>query len=112
MTSKISKFFARLYFTFLMSRRDRQVSRIFGQLNGQDAGFPFSTRAQMNQQTTARDLRALLDLIDVQAPEMGAAYGEAFRYLMHRDLYDQLELYVRHVQQRIPHKSRVPIFAN
>jgi hypothetical protein len=111
--NKIGKFFAKLRFKLFMFRRDQEVHQIFAQLQGRrDGGFPFATAAQMNQQTQARDLRAMLDLIAEQSPEMGRAYGEAFCYLMHRDIYERLELYVMHIQQNIPHESRLPVFAS
>jgi len=97
-----------------MSRREQEVHQIFAHINGRKThGFPFSNRAQMNQQTEAyaRNVRAMLDLIDGQAPEMGAAYGDAFRYLMHRDIYARLEMYAKKAQQQVPHESRVAAFA-
>jgi len=111
-TNTIGKFFAHLRFKLFTFRRDREVHQIFAQLNGrQNSGFPFTTKDQMNLQTNARDLRALLDLIESQAPEMGAAYGDAFCYLMRRDLHERLELYARHVQMHVPHASRIEAFA-
>jgi hypothetical protein len=110
----LQSFFANLRRKFFMSRREQEVHQIFAHINGRKAhDFPFSNRAQMNKLTDARarNVRAMLDLIDKQAPEMGEAYGDAFRYLMLNDLYARLEMYAQKAQQQIPHASRVAAFA-
>ena len=58
-----------------------------------------------------RNVQAMLNLIEKQSPEMGEAYKDAFRYLMYRDLYKEIEMNVRKIQQQIPHESRVAAFA-
>ncbi len=108
-----AKSFTTLRGKIFVFRREREIHQIFDQLNRRrNAGFPFSTEEQMNQQTAARDLRLLLDLIDEQSPEMGRAYSEAFRYLLHRDIYARLELYLRHIQSHVPVNSRVRAFTS
>lgn len=107
---EIRKILARLRFKIFSEACDRKVHRIFAHLNGNAKGLPFRTSSQMNRQTELRDVRALLDLIDLQAPEMGKATGEAIRFIVYRETYERLELYVRHVQRRVPFESRVPSF--
>jgi hypothetical protein len=108
---RFGKLLADLHFKVFTARRENEIHHIFSQVHGRaDSGFPFATMAQMNQQTEARNLRVLLDLIDKQCPEMGSAYGNAFRYLLYRDIYARLELYLRHIQTNIPASSRVQAF--
>jgi hypothetical protein len=111
LSKQIKAILARFRFAWFSETCDRKVHWIFGHINGIRRGFPFRTREQMNKQTELRDIRAMLDLIDQQAPEMGKAYGETFRFLLYRDMYARLELYIRHVQRHIPHESRIKEYA-
>jgi hypothetical protein len=103
------KFFAKLRFKLFVWRIDSEIyNRLFAHLEGErDCGYPFATDEQMDAQTKARDIRAFLDLIDQQTKEMPKAYGEAFRYLMQRDLYNRVQEYAKLVQRRIPPRSRI-----
>lgn len=113
LAKRIRELSTQIRLTTFMFRIERKIHQIFCHLHGRrSAAFPFSTASQMNQQTALRDLRVLLDLVDKQSPEMGKAYGEAFRYLLHHDIYARLERYVRHVQIHVPTSSRVRAFTN
>ena len=109
MIRSLTKFLAKVRFTVFVWRMDYTIDdRVLAQLRYEKkCGYPFNTIEQMNDQTRARDLRVFLDLIDEQTREMPKAYGDAFRYLMHRDLYDRIQRYVKLVQRRIPHRFRI-----
>lgn len=96
-------FFARLRQKFFKWRFDREIfERIFTHHSGEkDYGYPFRTREEMNVLTTELDVQALLDTVEGQIRSMPDAYGESFRYLMHRDLYERLHVYEQLARRRV-----------
>src|SRR5207237_849753 len=76
--------------------------RIFPHHQGEkNCGYPFRTRQQMNNQTNELDLESLLDTIEEHINNMPDAYGESFRYVMHRDLHARLSMYEQVARGRI-----------
>ena len=76
--------------------------RIFPHHRGEkNHGYPFVTREQMNAQTEELDVQNLLDGIESHIRNMPDAYGESFRHLMHRDLYERLNRYEQVARRRV-----------
>lgn len=68
--------------------------KIFSHLESeQNHGYLFRTDAEMNAQTEALNVQAVLDDVERQTKKLPKAYGEAFRYIMHRDLCERLNWY-------------------
>lgn len=96
-------FFARLYWRLFKWRFDREIfERIFLHHRGEkNCGYPFRTREQMNTQTEGFGVHSLLDNIEAKIRNMPDAYGESFRYLMHRDLHERLCMYEQIANRRV-----------
>jgi hypothetical protein len=87
-------------------------SKIFPHLEHEnDHGYPFGTDEGMNALAQFDELRECLNLLDSQTKAMPKAYGEAFRYIMCRDLNHRLRMYANLAQWRIPPKLRVEKYA-
>ena len=63
-------------------------------------GYAFNSDEQMNAQTEALDVQALLDRIERQTKKLPKSYGESFRHIMHRDLCERLSLYADVAERR------------
>lgn len=66
-----------------------------------DNGYPFDDEASLAQaaQQGFEEAQRRLTTIEREAPRMGQAYCESFRYLMYRDLNQRLAMYQRIVRQ-------------
>jgi hypothetical protein len=75
--------------------------------------YPFQSDEELQKIILHGKLDAQLHLatIERQADEMGKAYGEAFRFVMYRDLNRRMLMYARLVQRRVPSRVRVPQYA-
>jgi hypothetical protein len=66
-------------------------------------GYPFNSDAEMRAQTQLLDPQPRLDIIERHIHNMPKAYREAFRHVMHRDLYERFCMYEdvarRHVRR-------------
>ncbi len=86
--------------------------RIFPHLEREAVhGYEFNSDAELRAATAALDVGTLLDSIDAQIAHMPKAYGDAFRYIMHRDIQQRLTMYARLAQRRLPARERIPRFA-
>jgi hypothetical protein len=113
---KVRLFFAELCWRFHVRRLEKEIScRIFPHINClADHEYPFRSEAELMKKTIGGSVEAkyYLNLIDRQADAMGKAYGEAFQYLMYRDLNERLRRYVSLVQDRVPAERRIPEYAH
>ena len=111
MTNKIKSFFAYFCFCVFTTRLEREIfHRIFPHLNGEkDHGCPFNWDQELWKQRHHGNLEVLyrIELIESQADHMGKAYGEAFRYIMYRNLNACLLPYVKLAQWRVPSALRI-----
>jgi hypothetical protein len=76
--------------------------------------YPFGSEAELRKNIIQGDLDAQLHLetIKLQADLMGKAYGEAFRYIVYRDLNARMQMYLKLVQTRVPSQCRIPAYAS
>lgn len=111
MKTRKQSFFARLRQRFLMWRVEREIyGRIFPHLNRQVTGeYPFQSDDDLLKQSVGSGLEAryYINLIDCQAAAMGRAYGQAFQYIVYRDLNARLLRYLRLVQSRVSPEHRI-----
>jgi hypothetical protein len=116
MKKSIQSFVAGLRQRFLMWRLEREIyGQVFPQINGlHDHQYPFRTDRELVDARihATLDARLYLGVIGAQADAMGKAYGEAFRYLMFRDINARLRRYVQLVQSRVPEEERIPKYAH
>ena len=95
---------------------DRRVEheiyeRIFAHHRGEkDFGYPFRNRAEMQSQTEALAVEQTLEAIERNIEQMPAAYGEAFRYILHRDLQQRLVEFEALARRRVQPKEIDPRF--
>src|SRR5689334_17391546 len=76
--------------------------RIFPHLEQEkDWGYSFHTDQEMNEETEENHAEALLESIELQITRMPKAYGDAFRFVMHRDLSKRLRMYEQAARRRI-----------
>lgn len=90
-----SSFFTQMRRKFFNWRLNREIfHNIFPHvMRESNEGYPFVNRTDMNAHTEAFDLKNLLDGVERQIEALPEAYGECFRYAMHRDLYERLSMY-------------------
>ena len=111
MTAKKSEsFFARTRRKFFKWCINWEIhDRIFPHLNGEkDHGYPFTSDLEMNAQTAELDVQPLLDVIEHHIRNMPRAYGESFRYIMHRDLHERFRMYERVARKAVRPKTCDP----
>jgi hypothetical protein len=84
-------------------RFEREIyNRVSSHLRDEgDYGYPFVSREEMKARTRELDVQPLLDAIEEHIRNMPAAYGESFRYIMHRDLRERFRLYERLARRRV-----------
>ena len=115
MITKIRSFIAYLRLCLFTIRVEREIyHRIAPQIHGhKDHGYPFGSRAELLKAALQenRDIKSCLEIIERQADHMGKAYGEAFRYVMYRDLHERLLPYVKLAQWRVSPELRIPQYA-
>jgi hypothetical protein len=107
-----SSFLARMRQKLFKWRVDSEIyDRIFPQHRGdKDFGYPFRTRKEMQQHIAELDVPQLLEAVEQQIRHMPAAYGESFRYLMHRELQERLSLFEQLARRRVQPTSIDPSF--
>ena len=91
----IGSFLARMRQKHFRNQIEREIyNRLMAHLNGEkDYGYPFSSDAEIDALTETLDVESLLGAIETHTQNMPKAYGQAFRYLLHRDLHERLSMY-------------------
>lgn len=95
---------------------DRRVEheiydRVFAHHRGEkNFGYPFRNRAEMQRQTEALDVEETLAKIERHIKQMPAAYGDAFRYILHRELSQRLAEFEALAKRRVRPKQVDPRF--
>ena len=85
--------------------------RIFAHHRGEkDFGYDFRDRNEMQEHTAQFAVQEQLETIEQHIWNMPAAYGEAFRYILHRDLRKQLMKFEALAQRRVQSKEIDPRF--
>jgi hypothetical protein len=114
-TSFIGKFIAFLARTLFCTRLEREIyGQVAPHLNRErDCGYPFASFDEIEAMAAQgkRELLERIELIERQAEHMGKAYGDAFRYIMYRDLNRRMLPYLNLAQWRIAPELRVPEYA-
>lgn len=96
---------------FLISIRDLFVWRVEHEIyrriaphirNERDNKYQFKSREELRKhiQNDQKETAAYLAYIERGADGMGEAYGEAFRYIMYRDINERLSKYHRLMRRR------------
>src|SRR5258708_33491356 len=75
-----------------------------------DFGYPFRTTEQMKRQTEELNVHELLDTIERHIQGMPVAYGESFRYILHRELQERLSMFEALARRRVQPTSIDPRF--
>jgi hypothetical protein len=103
MKNTAGSFFTRMRQKLFKWRINLEIhDRLFPhQLGEKDYGYPFSTSTEMNAQTEKLDVQPLLDTIEGYIRNMPDAYGESFRYIMHRDLHNRFAIQVDRTIERV-----------
>lgn len=70
--------------------------------------YPFGNRKQMQEHTAALNVPELLETVEQHIRHMPAAYGESFRYLLHRDLQQRLSEFEALARRRVQPKEIDP----
>lgn len=75
-----------------------------------DHGYPFTTDAEMARRRAEenRNLQAASNRLEQLIQQMPKAYGEAFSYIVCRDLRRQLESYVAVAERRVQPETYDP----
>ena len=107
-----SSFVARMRRKFFNWRFNREIfHNIFPHVTREsNEGYPFTDYQEMNAQTEAFDVQGLLDSVERQAEKLPKAYGQCFRYAMHRDLQERLSLYAEVARRRTKPATSNPRF--
>ena len=107
-----SSFVARMRRKFFNWRVDSEIhDRIFPHHRGEkDARYPFRNRKEMQQHTEELDVQQSLEAVERHIRHMPAAYGESFRYIVHRDLAKRLAEFEELAQRRVQPKEIDPRF--
>jgi hypothetical protein len=105
MTQGIAKFLASIRRKLFAARVDREIFfKIFPHLNQKaDHGYSFKSNDEMVRAHVRGHLQTSLDLdlIERVAARMPKAYGDAFRYIVYRDLNKRMEEYMELAERRI-----------
>jgi len=98
------KFFANIRRKLLKWRISREIyQKIFPHLNGHaNHGYPFDSDEKMVRLHIRNNLQAGLNLrsIGEVAAKMPKAEGDAFRYIVYRDLNECMERYLEFARER------------
>ena len=85
---------------------------IFPQLCGEkNCGYPFGdSPKKLEEAATIGRLEAQfhLDIVERDAKALPDTYGDAFRYLMYRDLNMRIQMYLEFVKERTP-RTATPV---
>jgi hypothetical protein len=110
----IGKFFASIRQKLFNQRVNREIfHRIFPHLNRRaDHGYPFSSDDELVKLHIRNNLQVGLNLrlIGEMAGKMPKAYGDAFRYIVYRNLNEQLKMYLEIAERRIQPETCDPHF--
>lgn len=110
----IGKFVATIRQKLFAARFNWEIfHKIFPHLKGEtDHGYPFDSEEKMCRLHIRGRLQTRLDLdmIERAASRMPKAYGDAFRYLVYRDLQQRLEKYMEVAEERIQSDACDPRF--
>ena len=116
MINTIKSFFAYARMVVFANLIEWEIyQRMFPHLQQEkDSGYPFQSAEELREMLTRsqRDAKACLEIIERQADEMGKAYGEAFRFIMYRNLNRRLLPYMKLAQHRVPPRLRVAKYAH
>lgn len=108
----IGKFVSKIRQWYFHRRINREIyQKIFPHLNQMaDHGYPFQTDQEMVRMHIRNNLKAGLNLraIGATAAKMPKAEGDAFRYIVYRDLNERMEMYLEHARQREHQKQCDP----
>jgi hypothetical protein len=105
------KFIASIRRKLLARRIHREIKhRVFPQLaEDKNCGYPFQTEDELWQCALRGELDAELHQKLLQKAEcMGNNYGQAFRYIMYRDLNARMKMYLEFVEERTPRQAPAP----
>lgn len=107
-----SSFIGRIRRKFFTRRVETEIfDRIFPHHRGEkDFGYPFRNRKEMQEHTAALGVPELLETVEQHIRQMPAAYGESFRYLVHRDLQQRLAEFEELARRRVQPASIDPRF--
>ena len=115
MLHQIKLFFSYVRLALFTWRLEWEIfQRIAPQIHQEkDCGYSFGSEEELLEAAASGELeaRSRLQIIERQAGYMGKSYGEAFRYVMYRDLNSRLLLYVKLAQWRVPPKQRITKYA-
>ena len=81
---------------------------IFPQLCGTQNGYPFGDSEEKLKELASFggfDAQLNLEIIERRAKQLPDTYGDAFRYIMYRDLNMRMKMYLEFVQKCTPHKA-------
>jgi hypothetical protein len=104
MKQKIGKFIAKLRKRLLTKRVEREIyHKIFRHINRHgDFGYPFSSGEGLLKSRLEGFIQARKTLHDIDraAGRMQEAEGNAFRYIVARDLNERMEMYMQFAHER------------
>jgi hypothetical protein len=114
MIKRIISFFANLGDNLFALSVEREIyHRIAPQIN-REKDFAYSFRSKPGLRDAAlkghEDFLANIKIIEWQAENMGKFYGEAFRYIMYRDLNNRIREYLHLAQWRVDPDLRITEF--
>lgn len=105
----IKSFFANISQKLFAQHIHQEIEHcIFPQLVGdKNCRYPFEDSEKKLEELAAFggfDAQLNLDMIESRAKQLPDTYGNAFRYLMYRDLNARMKMYLEFVQNHTPHK--------
>jgi len=112
MIQAIKSFLAYVRFSLFTTRIEREIYHgIFPHLEQEkDCGYPFASDKEFLRQLESgnRELEAAITALRRRTDAMPRAYGQAFRYIVCRDLNQRLKLYAELAKWRAQPKSADP----
>lgn len=112
MLHTIGSFFAGLRQKLFVRRVEREIyHRIAPHIHGeQDHGYAFKSEKELWKAAYHGTLDAQFDIemIEKEADKMGKAYGDAFRYIMYRDLNACIARYKQLMSRRVSPRTSNP----
>ena len=97
-----SSFFARMRRKLFKRRLHREIySKVFPHVGREsNEGYPFADYGDMVTHTESFDVKDLLVEVERHVARLPEAYGKCFRYIMHRDIYERLNMYAEVAKRR------------
>lgn len=108
-------FIARIRRKLFKSRLHREIyGKLFPHVAREsNEGYPFADYDDMEAHMESMDVQALFAEVERHVQRLPAAYGKCFRYLMHRDIYECLNMYAEVAKRRAhPNTAKVPPLTN